>query len=161
MKSINYLNKLLRYILAISMLIMVSVTFYQIIMRYVFNRAPSWSEEFVRYLFVWISVLGAGMGIQEKVHIGVDAVVNLFPIKIRNIISIFVFFLIIAFGVFIIYYTIPIVKVTSTQISPALHIKVSYMYFSMVAFGVLCIIYATIESLKIIKQLSRKQEASK
>ena len=84
MKSINYLNKLLRYILAISMLIMVSVTFYQIIMRYVFNRAPSWSEEFVRYLFVWISVLGAGMGIQEKVHIGVDAVVNLFPIVVSS-----------------------------------------------------------------------------
>ena len=66
------------------MLAITILTFYQVITRYVFNNASSWSEEAVRYLFVWVSMIGIAIGIREKVHIGIDIFVKRLPIPIKK-----------------------------------------------------------------------------
>jgi C4-dicarboxylate transporter DctQ subunit len=38
-----------------------------------------WSEEVARYAMIWAVFVGAGMGAKIGVHVGVDAVVRLFP----------------------------------------------------------------------------------
>lgn len=40
--------------------------------RYVVNDSIVWAEELARYLFVWITFLGAALGVGRNVHIGVD-----------------------------------------------------------------------------------------
>ena len=139
---IKIIDKIIKLVRAVSMLIMVSVTFYQVVMRYAFNSSPSWTEEFVRYMFVWVSMLGASIGIKEHIHIGVDAVVNLLPTKGRLFVQFLVHFIVIAFCIFLIRYTFPVLKVTSIQRSPALHLKVSYEYAAVLAFGFLGVFYS-------------------
>ncbi len=40
--------------------------------RYVLNHSLSWSDEMVRYLFVWFTMLGAAVTLREREHIRVD-----------------------------------------------------------------------------------------
>jgi len=56
----------------------VSLTFAQVVLRYVFNNPQAWAEEVGRYLFVWITFLGAAAAFARDTHIRIDVVLNLF-----------------------------------------------------------------------------------
>lgn len=51
---------------------------YSVFMRYVMNKAPTWSEELTRYIMVWAALLGMGIASRYNKHIGLsDLVVKL------------------------------------------------------------------------------------
>ncbi len=65
--------------IAALMAILVIVAFSQVIARYVFLSGWSGALEFQRILFAWIILFGMGYGVKAGVHLGVDAVIRLFP----------------------------------------------------------------------------------
>lgn len=68
----NLFNKIEENALIIALAIMVAVIFFQVVMRYIFNNSPSWSEEFARYLFVWFSWMGVSAGLKDNEHLKVE-----------------------------------------------------------------------------------------
>jgi len=48
---------------------------YSVFMRYVLNRAPTWSEELTRYIMVWAALLGMGIASRYNKHIGLSELV--------------------------------------------------------------------------------------
>jgi len=72
--------------LAISVLfaIILVAMFAQVVFRYMLGSPLSWSEEVSRYMFVWLSYLGAYVAILRNAHIGVDYVTSRFsPTAVR------------------------------------------------------------------------------
>ena len=62
--------------------VMTAAIFYQVIMRYLFNKAPSWTEELTRYAFIWCAYFGVSLGVKRNAHISVMAEVHpVFPQK--------------------------------------------------------------------------------
>ncbi len=122
-------------------LVITALTFYQIVMRYGFNKAPSWSEELVRFIFVWLTFIAAGMGVRERIHIGIDVVVNLLPSPLRKAASVIVALVIVAFGVFLLLTGIEITLGTHVQASPALGLPMSYVYAAIPFMGILMICF--------------------
>ncbi len=53
--------------------------FLQVIMRYVFSNSLPWSEEFVRWCFIWFIWIGVSYGFKTRKHISVTALINLLP----------------------------------------------------------------------------------
>lgn len=56
----------------------------QVIMRYVFSRPLTWSEEAARFIFVYVSFIGISYAYRQKGHIRMEVVVNLFPQAVRR-----------------------------------------------------------------------------
>lgn len=52
------LNKILNVLAGGSLTVMVLLTTYQVITRYVFSSPSTWSEELVGYLFAWRTLFG-------------------------------------------------------------------------------------------------------
>ncbi len=52
--------------LVILLAVMTASIFYQVVMRYVFNSAPSWTEELCRYSFIWCAYFGVSLGVKAK-----------------------------------------------------------------------------------------------
>ncbi len=48
---------------------------YSVFMRYVLNKAPTWSEELTRYIMVWAALLGMGIASRYNKHIGLSELV--------------------------------------------------------------------------------------
>lgn len=149
-RLLSKLDTVVKWFLGILMILIVALTFYQVVMRYVFNNAPSWSEEMVRFMFVWSSFIAAAVGIKEHIHIGVDVFVGLLPPKVVRIIEVAVNCAIIVFAGYMIKYGWLVVKMTQRQPSPALGIPMSWVYSSVPVMGVLLILYCVLEIIKII-----------
>jgi TRAP-type C4-dicarboxylate transport system permease small subunit len=75
----TWLARLEAFVLALLVLAMTGATLAQVIARYAFNEPLIWSEEAARYLFVWVSLLGAALATREGTHYVLDALVQRFP----------------------------------------------------------------------------------
>ncbi|KQO23780.1 TRAP transporter small permease [Acidovorax sp. Leaf78] len=80
-----------RYVRAINLLIalalaaMVVLVFGNVVLRYVFNSGIAVSEELSRWLFVWITFLGAVAAIKENAHLGTDMLVSRLSVRGKKV----------------------------------------------------------------------------
>lgn len=95
-KALWVFEKVVIGLLAISLIIVMA----QIFFRYVFNTPLNWSEQMVRSFFIWMTMLCVPMVLRKKSAIAFDLIVNNLPVKLRNIILLFVELLILLFAVY-------------------------------------------------------------
>ncbi|MEO7547482.1 MAG: TRAP transporter small permease, partial [Ramlibacter sp.] len=55
---------------------MVVLVFGNVVLRYAFNSGITVSEELSRFLFVWLTFMGAVVALMQREHLGIDALVN-------------------------------------------------------------------------------------
>ncbi len=67
-------NRIEEGLMAFFLLIMVVMTFLQVVLRYVFETGLIWSLEATTYSFGWLVLLGVSSGIRTNTHIAVDLV---------------------------------------------------------------------------------------
>nr|WP_314656308.1 TRAP transporter small permease [uncultured Fusobacterium sp.] len=129
-------------ILLILLVLMTCIMGIQIVSRYVFQNSLTWSEELVRYMFVWSAFLGVPFCIKHGLSIKVDQFRNLFPIPLQKVlmyidkIIIFLLFLVL----FI--YSFTVIKATylSGQTSPAMQLPMWTVQISVTVSSLLSMI---------------------
>ena len=68
--------KLLEGAIAAFLLAMVVLVFGNVVLRYAFNSGISVSEEISRWLFVWLTFMGAVVALRQHAHLGTDMLVG-------------------------------------------------------------------------------------
>lgn len=66
-------------LIAFFLAVMVVLVFGNVVLRYGFNSGITVSEELSRWLFIWMTFLGAVVALKEHGHLGVDMVVQKLP----------------------------------------------------------------------------------
>jgi TRAP-type C4-dicarboxylate transport system permease small subunit len=66
-------------VVVILVTMLTAVTFAQVCARYVLGDPLIWSEEAARYLFVWVSMVGAALALREGGHFGLDLLIRRAP----------------------------------------------------------------------------------
>jgi TRAP-type C4-dicarboxylate transport system permease small subunit len=80
MKKINDLFfRLAELTLVVMLSVMVIMVFGNVVLRYGFNSGLISSEELSRFLFIWITFLGAIVAMRENAHLGLDTMIRLLP----------------------------------------------------------------------------------
>jgi TRAP-type transport system small permease protein len=140
-RTLRGINRLLMWIemtvLACLTLAMFLVVFSQVIFRYALNQPSPWTEEAARYLFIWISLVGAAFGVQQGSHFGFDMLVRKLPIGMQRAerwfvpacMAILVFVLVI--------HGFRMLRIVSFQVTPALQMPMRYVYLSLPVSGIL------------------------
>ena len=77
-------GKIEYFLVALMIAIMAIVNFLQVVFRYVIEGSLPWSEELLRFLFVWTTFLGAGIGVRKGAHLGLTIIVNNLPPKLKK-----------------------------------------------------------------------------
>jgi TRAP-type transport system small permease protein len=72
-------GKLLDALIAILMFGMVVLVFGNVVLRYGFNSGITVSEEVSRWLFIWMTFLGAIVLLKDRKHLGTDMLVGRLP----------------------------------------------------------------------------------
>lgn len=71
--------KTLSFLMALALAIMVVLVFGNVVLRYAFNSGITVSEEISRWLFVWLTFMGAVVALKEHGHLGTDVLVSRLP----------------------------------------------------------------------------------
>ncbi|MEG1732678.1 MAG: TRAP transporter small permease subunit, partial [Longicatena sp.] len=69
---LNKLFKWVDYFTGILTGLMVFFVFLNVVLRMIFNSGLTWSEEISRYLFVYVTYIGAISAMHSNGHLGVD-----------------------------------------------------------------------------------------
>lgn len=75
-KIIDGYNSFEKWSLIFLSIILVVVTFSQVLTRYAMGRSLFWSEEVARFIFIWISWLGVSAGLKDGEHIQIKLLPN-------------------------------------------------------------------------------------
>jgi TRAP-type C4-dicarboxylate transport system permease small subunit len=86
MKKINDLFfTLAEFLLVVMLSAMVIMVFGNVVLRYGFNDGIIYSEELSRFLFIWITFLGAIVTMRENGHLGLDSIVRKLSLRAKKI----------------------------------------------------------------------------
>ena len=136
-----FLEKHFEELLAgILVMIMASMVFFQVVMRYLFSMPTSWSDEIAIYAMLWSVYISVAWAVRERAHIRVMNFVQLFPKKIAiflTILSDFIWFL---FGIFLTYQSVllDLSFWENAYRSPALDIDQKWPYMCLIlGFGLM------------------------
>jgi TRAP-type transport system small permease protein len=128
--------------------VMTIVVFLQVLFRYVLAQPLHWSEEIARYLFVWLSIVGAALGLQKRGHFGLDLFYRMLPEKGRKLMGWVIHLLIGTVVVVILTQGITLVQKTSLQESPAMGISMGWAYAALPVGAALMAIHLLVIFLK-------------
>jgi TRAP-type transport system small permease protein len=84
-RLINGYCRLLEWTIALALAVMVVLVFGNVVLRYAFNSGITMSEEVSRWLFVWLTFLGAIVALKEHGHLGSDMLVSRLPVLGKKI----------------------------------------------------------------------------
>jgi C4-dicarboxylate transporter DctQ subunit len=90
----------------------------------------TWTEELARYFMIWTVFVGAALGARLGVHVGIEAVVALFPAKITRAAYLLAGVISMIFCLFVCYYGLNMVRNIAEwgQVSPAMAIPMTWVY---------------------------------
>jgi TRAP-type C4-dicarboxylate transport system permease small subunit len=82
-------------------LIVMGITTYEVLARYLFNAPTTWSLEISVILTMWATFLGVAYTLQQGGHTQVDLVINRLSGRSRRVLRIFVYIFIMVFSIFL------------------------------------------------------------
>ena len=80
-RKMEYGERLVTSVIFCSMMAVVTA---QIVMRYLFNSPLLWSEEFARYVYVWLVFIGSAYCVTQDKHVAVTLVTDRMPSMVRK-----------------------------------------------------------------------------
>jgi len=107
---------------------MTLIVFLQVVYRYILIQPLYWSEELARYLFVWVSILGAALGLQKRGHFGLDFFYRMLPDQKRRFLQFLIHLLVGCVILVILVQGVKLVQATVLQKSPAMEISMGWAY---------------------------------
>lgn len=127
------------------MLAIIAIGFAAVCLRYVFNGhyALFWSEEIIRYAFIWLFWLCAPILVWRRAMFTVDLFINMLPKGVQRTIAILLdLAVIVLMGTFV-YYGWTMARVNAPQLSSALSLSLFWIYLA-IPVGAALIIFATV-----------------
>lgn len=139
------IDKVLASILVVILGAMTITVLWQVASRYLVQAPSPWTDETVRFLFMWVGLLGAAYVTGLRMHLAID----ILPSKLRPegkkklntliyiLVAIFAFLTMVIGGVRLVYITL-----TLNQIAPTLQIPLGYVYTVVPISGIFIIYYS-------------------
>ncbi|MBN2416264.1 TRAP transporter small permease [bacterium] len=135
---------LAKMLIVLMAVIVLDVT-WQVFTRLVLKNPSSFTEELAGFLLIWIGVLGAAYALHTRAHLGIDILSHrlqgvgrdMLDAAVHIIVLLFALAVMVAGGMRLVLLTLKL-----NQISPALGIKMGYVYTVLPLSGLLMMLFS-------------------
>ncbi|GAK55271.1 DctQ9 protein [Candidatus Vecturithrix granuli] len=145
----RYMNQLMRFLIGACLAVMTILTLLAVFNRYVLNAPISWAEEVVRYLMIWMAMMGLGIAFRENRLVAIVMFQDLLPARPKKFVNQLIWALILFFSVMAIILGIQLVHLARNDETAALGISMIYPYLSVpvgFAFLILQMVFMALEA---------------
>ena len=162
-KIVNGALKLDVLISGLALVSLISVTFFGVFARYLFNSPFVWLEEVQMALILWTVFLGGSAAVRNKGHVAIEFIVEFLPKSIQKIIDVIIFFIVAYVMYFVAKNSLSFISqyAASGRVTNLLHIPLKYIYLSCPLGCALIVVnyfFLTLESLFGLKILISEEE---
>ena len=127
------------------LVIMVVVVSIGVFTRYILVDPVPWSDEAARFTLVWSGFLGAAVGVRRGSHYGILMLLNRLPHSARRLALGGIALGMALFMYILIRVGTNLMVMADVQISPALDLKMSWVYLAIPLSGTLMMFYLVLE----------------
>ena len=158
-KILGVLDRILTFFedwtLFIAVIVALVALFFNVVLRYGFNYTLAWSEELVREVIIYTTLIGCSAAIKQRKMIKIDASVQLLP-KLKVPLNFFSNIVTLIFSVMMLYYgwLIAVLQYRTHQKTIIMQIPLVYLYIILPLMGAtmlirtIQVIYEDIQALK-------------
>ncbi|MFZ5967433.1 MAG: TRAP transporter small permease [Bacillota bacterium] len=86
-KTLNYLLNMDMFIAGASLIVLIVVTFFGVLMRYLFNSPFVWQEEVQLWCFVWVVFFGGSAAFRSGSHVAIEVLVERMPPMLKKMVE--------------------------------------------------------------------------
>ena len=148
------IDKIIEILCTLIMGYMVIDVCWMVIARFVLKNPSTTSEEVLRYLLVWTTMVGGAYAYGRRKHLAITMLTKKLSPSGQKVLDICVQLVVIVFCILVmIMGDLRLVETTFNQISSALHLPMPYVYASILVGGVLIVFYSIIFILEDLKAL--------
>ena len=139
-KILDVIDKILTFFedwtLFLSVFVCLIALFVNVVLRYGFNYTLAWSEELVREVIIYTTLIGCGAAVKNRSMIKIDAVVQFVP-KLKVFLTLLSNVVTIIFGVMMLYYgwKMAALQVATQQKTIIMQIPLVYLYAFLPIMG--------------------------
>ncbi len=123
--------------------------------RYVLVRTFTWYDEIARGCFVWLTFLGAAVGVKRQAHFRLHIVVDRLSPRLRQTMVILFPLVVIIFAGLLIQQGLVFLEIGKFQQTPVMGLPKAYIYVAIPIGGALMILYSLGPLWRAIRGLSR------
>ncbi|MDR1469178.1 MAG: TRAP transporter small permease [Spirochaetaceae bacterium] len=142
-KSFFFLQRLENIIIIVTFSVMVIASFSQVVNRNIFKLGIGWFEELVVYCMIWMTLLGAEMGLRDGTQVSITAVRDSLPERGKSFMHIVVTLIVVLFSAAITRNAIDMVlrQIKTGQTSAGLNVPMAVPYSALVlGFGIMTLV---------------------
>lgn len=150
-KLLDQYCRLLSVLMTAALAVMVVLVFTNVVLRYVFNSGITVSEELSRWLFVWVTFLGAIVALHEGAHLGTDMLVSRLSVRGKKACLVISHLLMLFICWLLFKGSLDQVKVNLSTTSAAMEASMAIFY----SCGVVCAVSAAVVLLNHLLRLVR------
>ncbi len=135
-KLLDRYCRLLSFAVGAALALMVVLVFTNVVLRYAFNSGITVSEELSRWLFVWLTFMGAIVALNDRAHLGTDTLVSRLSLRGKKI-CLGVGHVLMLFICWLLFQgTLDQVKINWTSHSAAMEVSMAIFYGCGIVFAV-------------------------
>jgi TRAP-type C4-dicarboxylate transport system permease small subunit len=122
---------------------MIAIITWQVFSRYALNDPSTFSEESLRFLVIWLSLIGSAYVAGQNKHMSMDLLKEFLGDKSKQRLQILIQLIFIAFAVAVLIVGgMNAVTIASSQKTAVLQLPMSLIYAALPVSGVLTVVYA-------------------
>ena len=139
-KILDFLDKILTFFeewtLFVAVMAALAALFVNVVLRYGFNYSLAWSEELVREVIIYTTLIGCSAAVKNRSMIKIDASVQLLP-KMKVPLTFFSNFVMLTFSVMVLYlgWQMAALQVQTSQKTIILQIPLVYIFAILPLMG--------------------------
>jgi len=150
--------QLLTALSALCLAVMVALVFGNVVLRYGFNRGIAVSEELSRWLFVYVTFLGAVVAMREHGHLGVDSLVRRLPPLGRKLCLVVSLLLMLLATLLFLQGSWIQTRINLGSTAPASGLSVGFLYGVGIVFSVSATLILAYELYRVLSGRAREDE---
>ena len=150
-------TRLLEYICATLMALLVLFLFIQVFARYALQSPPDWTEELARTVFLYATFVGGALAVARNMHLKIDSAVKMLPLRGQSWMRLTTNIIAIVFLSFVLYHSAIMLPKLAFQPLTALPFLSKAWFFASVPIGcALMLVYEVHHSWVEIRNLMGK-----
>ena len=136
------LARVCMYIAVAGLIGIVGVVAIQVFGRYVLNDTPVWAESTALVLVLYVTLLGAAVGVRDAGHIGMESLLVLVPERIRSRMELLIHALVASFGAIMSWNGAILAESVAPYKIPTLGISEAFNQLPLVISGALIVLFS-------------------